>query len=130
MKIIMPNVTTMITASNLHKMHLILGDDKCWVKAYNALILSIPPIMGKGSTTQTIVKAPSDMIVAQSHALLLKEMRKVHVHIIDKPITKLKCIETILTNLLVLKMDIERDFTSFMIGFRLWRLIFKRSLTS
>ena len=51
MQIIMPNATTMIIVSNLHKMHLILGDDQHWVRACIAPMLSIPFIVGKGSTT-------------------------------------------------------------------------------
>ena len=32
MQVIMPNVATMITISNMHKMHLTLGDDGHWIR--------------------------------------------------------------------------------------------------
>ena len=40
LQVLMPNATTMIIVSNLHKMHLILGDDSWWVKA---CIAPLPP---------------------------------------------------------------------------------------
>ena len=63
MQIIMPNATTMIIISNLHKMHFILGCDECWVRAHIIPIPSIPLIIEKGSTTQAPIRAPGDMTI-------------------------------------------------------------------
>ena len=71
MHIIIPNATTKFTISNLHKMHLTLGDDGHWVKAHIAPMPSIPFIIGEVSITQALIKAPRDMIVAQFHALFI-----------------------------------------------------------
>ena len=63
MQILMPNATTMIIVSNLHKMHLTLGDNGCWVRAHIAPpLLLVPPTIGKGSTTQAL-RGPLNMIV-------------------------------------------------------------------
>ena len=69
-QVLMPNATTMITVSNLHKMHLTLGDDARWVKA-NATPPPppIPSTIGEGSTTHPSV-GPLDMTTSQSCALL------------------------------------------------------------
>ena len=50
----MPNTTTMITVSNLHKMHLTQGDDEHWVRGKSALIPPSP--IREGSS---IVKGPT-----------------------------------------------------------------------
>ena len=61
----MPNVTTLLTISNFYKMHLILGDNGCWVKAYiTPLPPLLPPTIGKGSTNETTTGAIGDMTVA------------------------------------------------------------------
>ena len=57
----MPNTTTMITVSNLYKMHLIPGDDENWVRAR---IAPLPSIVGKGSTILTLVEVPCNMTIA------------------------------------------------------------------
>ena len=60
----MSNATTMIIVSNLHKMHLTLGDDGRWVRAHIAPPPPlIPPTVSDGSTTQPSVR-PLDVIVA------------------------------------------------------------------
>ena len=76
----------MIIVSNLHKMHLTLGDDRRWIRACIALapIASFPSTVEEGSTTQTPIRAPGDMIVVQSHAFVLEEMRKLHIHLTNK----------------------------------------------
>ena len=84
MQIIMPNTATMIIISNLHKMHLTLEDDGQLVKSRIAPIPSTPSTVREGSPTQAIVKALGNMTVMQSHALLLEEMHKLHVHLTDK----------------------------------------------
>ena len=52
LQIIMPNATTMITVSNLHKMHLTLRDEGGWVRAHIATLPPLVlPIIREGSTT-------------------------------------------------------------------------------
>ena len=114
----MPNATTKIIVSNLHKMHLTLRDGKHQVKACTAPTLPIPLTIKEGSTTQTLVRVSGDMIVVQSHALFLKEMRRLHVHFIEKLIAQYEHIEIISTDLLAFKMDMERDFFSFHVHFQ------------
>ena len=100
MQLLMPIDTTIITISNLHKMHLTLGDDGRWVRAHTtSLTPSMPPTTGEGSTTQAIVGAPN-MTIAQSHALLIEEMHKLYVHLMDKLSAQSEHIKTISTNLL------------------------------
>ena len=53
------------------------------------------------------------MTIAQSHALLLEEMCKLHVHLTDKLVTDVEHIETIFTNLLAFQADMEEDLTTF-----------------
>ena len=53
------------------------------------------------------------MTIAQSHALLLKEMCRLHIHLTDKLTAQFEHIEIISIDLLVFKMDVEYDFTSF-----------------
>ena len=53
------------------------------------------------------------MTIDKSHAFLLKEMHRLHVHLMDKLMTQLECIKTISIDLLAFKMDMERDFSSF-----------------
>ena len=85
MQIIMPNATIMTTVSILHKMYLTLGDNGCWVRAHTAPPPPpMPPTVGKGSFTQTLVVASNDMFIAQSHAPLLEEMGHLHVYLINK----------------------------------------------
>ena len=116
MQVILPNATTMITISNLHKMQLTLGDDKHWIRARTT---PLPPtfplsIVGKGTTTtHASAGAPGDTTIAQSHVLLLEVMCKLHVHIIDKLFTHSEHIETISIGLFAFKADMERDLTTF-----------------
>ena len=64
MQIIMLNATIMIFVSNLHKMHLTLRDDEYWVRVHTTSISSIPPTVGKDSTTQVPIGALEDITIA------------------------------------------------------------------
>ena len=60
----MLNATTLIIVSNLHKMHLTLGDDGHWIRAHTAPPPPlIPPIVGERSTNDLFV-GPPDMTIA------------------------------------------------------------------
>ena len=64
MQIIMLNATTIITISNLYKIHLTLGDGKHQVGAHIAPTYpTYTLIVGNGFTTQTPVGASGGMIV-------------------------------------------------------------------
>ena len=64
MQVILPNAIIMITVSNLHKMHLALGDDRRWIRARTT---PSPPTFphstaGEGATaSQANVGAPGDI---------------------------------------------------------------------
>ena len=53
------------------------------------------------------------MSVVQSHALLLEEMRKLHVHLTDKLTTHFECIKTTFIDLLTFRANMEWHLTSF-----------------
>ena len=69
----------------------------------------IPSIISEGSITNPSV-GPLNMTIAQSHALCLKEMHGLHIHLTNKLTAQTKCIETISIDMLSLKANIERDF--------------------
>ena len=58
------------------------------------------------------------MTMVQSHALLLKDVCKLHVHLTNRLIALFEHIEIVSTNLLAFKMDMERDFFFFHICFQ------------
>ena len=112
-QVLMPNATTMIIVSNLHKMHLTLGDDGRWVKASTTPPPPlIPLVVGKGSITHPSI-GPPDMTISQSHAFLLKEMLNLQLHLTNKLIAQFDRINTISSDTLAFQVDIERDFSSF-----------------
>ena len=112
-QVLMPNATTMITVFNLHKMHLTLRDDGHWVRASIAPPPPLIPLtIGKGSTTKTSAWPPN-IIVSQSHALLLEEMCSLHLHLTNKLTAQSKHIDTISSDMLAFKANMERDFCSF-----------------
>ena len=53
------------------------------------------------------------MTISQSHALFLEEMHSLHLHLTTKLTAQFECIDTISSNMLAFREDMERDFSSF-----------------
>ena len=71
----------------------------------------IAPTVGEGSTTHTSV-IPPNMTVSQSHAILLKEMHSLYLHLTNKLTAQSEHINTISLDMLAFKVDIARDLSS------------------
>ena len=99
----------MIMVSNLHKMHLTLGDDGHWVRVRTTLY---PPIAhSEGSSI--IDEASITTGLSKSHSILLKEMHKLHTHSMDKFTIQNEKIENLTIDLLAFKLYITRQLGSF-----------------